>query len=322
MYLILTVFFAINTFASVNIVGGQDVLENSLIMKSTVGLITERKGKLTVFCTGTVIHSSVVLSAAHCVDELVHPVLYVANGKDPIKNSNKYKIKALKYFKPFFGYEAMDKVEDIAILITDRPMVDYSSVPIGDPAYLSSNIYIQSGYGFRSWEPTSYEYPELGILQSLSTGTFSSLEKHIITINTDSSSGVMGGDSGGPLFVENGGQLILNGVLSQGGPSGEGQHAVYAHPYFFSEWLKCSFADFSISDNLKDQFPCDTKSLINMTDLPEYNRKQCQQFKEGWDLVPVNGSCWPWTEKSCNELAAETSGDVYWDADKKSCEVR
>ncbi len=67
--------------AHLKIIGGNDVGADEVIAKTTVALVNVRPNKDESFCSGTLIADNVVLTAGHCVEEIVRPIDIPAESK-------------------------------------------------------------------------------------------------------------------------------------------------------------------------------------------------------------------------------------------------
>lgn len=304
--------------SALGIVGGVPVPKDSDIMKSTAAILGMYKGKLTVYCTAIPIHERVVLTAAHCLDSISVTELFIAQGENPFIE-DKIPVKAVKYHTPNYD---MDYSTDIAVMLLERPIANFSNVSIGSADQVSPySSFIQAGYGHQSHKPSTSEYPFFGKLLMLTSGKLGGLENTYVEIRGTKSETTMRGDSGGPLFVKDAdGTLSVVGVTSQGGSS----FTIYARPDRYLNWISCSIKnEFQLEfPILVEQVPCDNNPLIDVKNLTEHNRKMCRAYKTGWDLLTEYTSCWPVTKESCENYSEEVGGELFWDENKNSCEVK
>lgn len=316
--------------ASSKIVGGVDVPECSFFARPVIALLTEYKNQLRVNCTGTLIAPRVVLTAAHCIDKIVSNEIYVANGENPLASQERISVSHLLYYKPQFW--DMNSFDDIAVLVLEKEFNSFEIAQLVDPSTLSiGKSVIQLGYGLQTFQPSTSDinYPDFGKLQMLvGKSKVSKIQNQRIETTSPGSLGVMGGDSGGPLFTLKENKLYLNGVLSQGGPSfGEVnlQTAYYTSPYYFISWINSVLDNdlrLNVSFPLQNQFPDSTIKVVPSHEFPQFNRDQCRGFRSGWDISAEDQVCWPSTKKSCEEFEREeVPGEVYWNSSTSVCAI-
>lgn len=312
-----------HAYSSPFIIGGESPLEEPKVLKSTVSLVNIFKNKLVSFCTGTVINSRTVVTAAHCLADSSVNEIFIASGEEALK-SEFFKVVRFKfYFKDYYRNNDISN-RDIAILITERPL-PFQALKIGNPFSLdTSTPLILAGYGIRSDSKM-----DTGILKILRSSTFSSLDESKVQLNEQKISRSATGDSGGPIFVKFDDELQLHGVLSSGGTSrvnGEivRNYSNYTHPAFFIDWMNCALpTDQKIQkvDPNIEQKPCDEIKLKDIKDLINFKREQCQSQKPGYDLKE-NSDCLPVTRKACEEQIEETSMPLEWNEENQSCDYR
>ena len=287
-----------------------------------MALVNEDKGRLDVFCSGTVIGKRLVITAAHCVEEWYQGKLFIGAGTNPRKGKL-IPVSRLKFILNS-GLDEETRNGDLAILFFDEPLRDFEPVSLGIPSELSSvTILLQSGYGYNTKEERKH-WPFLGKLLMESNAKFESLEDKILKTVQSSNSGVLGGDSGGPLYSLDRNKLRLQGVLASGEYGGDSVIAKYTHPHFALTWMNCALPE---DDRITlppigvfNQIPCDSQPLIKMEDVPSFTKKLCEIRNPGWTISQDTG-CWPETKEACLELARETSGDVFWDELTRECDI-
>ena len=339
-FLILLMLFLSQSFASPLIIGGENVDQEPLIEKSTVSILSRFNGVLSSFCSGTVIHRSLVVTAAHCLANRETDELYISFGKD-VRHGQLYEVEKFKYF--FAGYydqitqQNLLEGRDIALLITKEEL-PLRVVEIGYPVeLLKQKEVIQAGYGLireRSSDHTGTDFSALGYLFMLSNNTFSRLVDRAVEVGENIAHKVAGGDSGGPLYVKEENRLHLHGVLSQsgattiiddgGGTTIDNYRAYYTHPYYFLDWMNCSLPDslkIHSSYELKDQVACDGQPFLSISLLTHFNKKLCENQRPGFIFTESYG-CWPATQEACRLYSDEVSMKLEWDQTQNECLIK
>jgi secreted trypsin-like serine protease len=226
--------------------GGQEVSADDLstIRRSTVALTTDfvkpqdestrnasmlESGKS--FCSGTIVGPRVIVTAAHCVQELINnkdkggPLLprpdhFVVHFDTKISRDGNF-IRAEKVIphpdwnpsqtlSPF----PLSKPNDIGVVILSEDIPD-SMIPvkIADPSLkVNGKAAVLAGFGITKNRNNN----DTGILRTL-TSTFSAENGRIARVSHGTwFKGICAGDSGGPAYFEVDGELQLVGAASTG----------------------------------------------------------------------------------------------------------
>lgn len=208
---------------SLPIVGGQVVTSTDQIAKSTVALLLFSK-EGAALCTGSIMDTSHILTAAHCVEGATKGIVIFAlslpaDGTSPKKEDMRTVTHMVDSadFPGAANINSVPEFHDLAILTFEGGMpagyvpAKYLTQAQYDQAVkLNANVTV-AGYGTINAEHTgegTLRKTNLKIKQISPKG----MAVLVAGTNTDACSG----DSGGPAFVNVSGSLRLFGVLSRG----------------------------------------------------------------------------------------------------------
>lgn len=223
-----------------------------------------------VRCTGTLIDERAVLSAAHCVDGFDDQPMFVTFGTDPnaVGAERRHVVKATVHPK----YSRDSSVYDVAILWLDS-------------ATTVTPIQILSDEATFAWEGASARVVGFGEALDASIRPGSKREGAVLATLDGAEVGTVryepdpamtcNGDSGGPIFVNQGGSEFLAGVTVAGDESCK----TYGVASRVSEW----WGDF-VAPALAGGAPADPASPVTLDNicLQPLSRKCRLPF---WTLV-------------------------------------
>ena len=190
---------------------------------STVAIVDETG----LFCTGTLVAPTVVITAAHCMvqEGTLVPIsvegVQVAYGSSNVANTPSSKRVPVSTFSTQ-GYNECNgpgpglcEANDIAVLMLSEPITDFPSAPILASADVASLLtpgtpVIISGYGQTSLVPGS-----AGIL-NIATTDVDQVSATELLVGAPGTHDTCLGDSGGPVYLEADGEFFLVGVTSRG----------------------------------------------------------------------------------------------------------
>lgn len=194
-----------------SIIGGEEVEELDPVVQSTVAIGTV-SNFFQAFCTGTLISRNLVITAAHCVEEDQELSVWF-NPKLPgqyEEYDKKLVVKVESYARAPVT-DLLIRFADIALLKLEQDApANYRPVTILDPKnrIKKDTKLILAGYGARN----AY-YGGMNNLTKVETpfieyGTF----RKAVFLNQREGNGACYGDSGGPAYIENNGELFLVGA--------------------------------------------------------------------------------------------------------------
>jgi secreted trypsin-like serine protease len=225
--------------SDLKIVGGENVVESDSVVSSTVALV-DQEGRQ--FCTGTLVTSKHVVTAAHCVRGH-RGAMYVAFGTKAKLGS--FTREKLRVATSFVGHSKFNELA-MAYDLEDTPANDIALVTMDEAAPNGHNPapvmrqhnevrleekLILAGYGRQAWFRQ-----EGGILAKVTTSVSKLRTKaKELDFASPGKSACMG-DSGGPAFVVRGTQLALVGVTSRGSGTCAGE-GTYTDIRYFVDWI-------------------------------------------------------------------------------------
>ncbi len=252
--------------------GGQEVSADDLstVRRSTVALTTDyvkpqsagtRAASLLdsgkSFCSGTIVGPRVIVTAAHCVQELINnkdkggpllprPENFVVHFDTKISKEGSF-IRAARVIphpdwnpsqtlSPF----PSSKPNDIGVVILSEDIPDsMAPVAIADPSVkVNGKAAVLAGFGITKDRNTN----DTGILRTI-TSTFSAENGKIARVTHGTwFKGICAGDSGGPAYFEVDGELQLVGAASTGaeipllGCAGTGSNSTDIR--YYKDWIE------------------------------------------------------------------------------------
>jgi secreted trypsin-like serine protease len=219
------------------VVGGQPAEEGQYPWLVGVGSAGDATPWERQFCGGSVITETIVLTAAHCVEDVSDPEALVVFSGSVDLESDELVETAVDDLHIAHDYgEPVDAANDWALLLLDEP-VDVDPIEVGvDPAEFDTLEAVgwgETGAGY----PTVAQWVEVPFVDDEACsaaypGTFD--EQTMLCAGDLQDGGVdtCGGDSGGPLMApdDDGGQILV-GIVSWGDADGcalPGSPGVYA----------------------------------------------------------------------------------------------
>lgn len=196
------------------IVGGQ--MANPMDYPSVVAL-EDTPGNW--FCTGTLVTSEWVLTAAHCVADGPTTGLHARFGDPDVNDAAGGTVVAISEVHPHpdFDWKAWDN--DIALVRLATPVTTHAPTPIHRDVVLAATPVIDVGYGVADNNDNGG-----GLLRSVDKVTADCAGANDPTVSGDvlvcmdasDGRGSCFGDSGGPTFMRANGSLVVAGVTSGG----------------------------------------------------------------------------------------------------------
>ncbi len=220
----------VSSESTARIINGTSVSKEEAIAKSTVGLVMITHNNVQSSCTGTLIDSHIVLTAAHCLlGEENDPVerafvLFLTSFDEIVQEIVRPVVNVTIH--PEFGFrpEGQGTWNDVALFKFDGDApAGYKAVP-----YLKDTSKLVVGLkmliaGFGMTNPAGGEAPpeEAGGGSLLKAEVSLKDPRHeggelLIDSRDGSHASTCKGDSGGPAYVEKDGQLTVVGITSRG----------------------------------------------------------------------------------------------------------
>lgn len=221
------------------IVGGSSVGASDAVAKVTAAL----ESKQGWICTGTLIASDLLVTAAHCVEGSPSSLLvtFALNVDSP----SAVRRQVLGYQTPPSWANAATGADhgDIALVRFGGGLPKgykvASLLPVSQKLAKGQSVLL-AGYGVTGMAPALGS----GVLRKVSVNIAGSLGKTEVVLDQTQGRGACHGDSGGPAFVMSGSSLLVWGVTSRGypdfAPDDCKQKAVYTNMNAYRAWLTSS----------------------------------------------------------------------------------
>jgi secreted trypsin-like serine protease len=197
------------------IIGG--IPPSASVRSSTVSLVTDFRGEPATFCSGTLISSDLVLTAAHCLNH--HTLgstgrIVVSFGDESAADFSGPLIRDVVGAIAHPGYKLRinknAQFDDVALLkLNLSAPKGYSPVPIADAlAYLKpGSSLVLAGFGLRNDDRRQGGSASDGLQQV--TVRILNVGNRFIVADQSGGLGACDGDSGGPGYISVGSELAL-----------------------------------------------------------------------------------------------------------------
>lgn len=162
-------------------------------------------------CTGVLIGPRVVLTAGHCIGKQVY---LRSHGQRSLKIQS---IHVHPLFDKNDFYAPLSSQHDLAVIILkEEPAEPYLIANLPDPqsSYAPGLKFTVIGYGRTSLDYLALMHGRFGQLHKGFNTSYSFSNKKIYIDQSKEESGICEGDSGGPLLLEYGGQLLVSGIAN------------------------------------------------------------------------------------------------------------
>ena len=180
--------------------------------------LKDRDGLPVGSCSGTIIGSRAVLTAAHCLDEEVASVKVYRGTGDQVASTS-------LHVHP--GYR-QNVAFDIGVILTGEDLARTPAALLLSRDARTSEQAVIAGWG-------ADQYGNGGTLRAGATSISLVTSTHLETQPSASTSAVCSGDSGGPIFLSQDGVWAIAGVISATGVGGScvigaSYYAALRHP--------------------------------------------------------------------------------------------
>lgn len=232
------------------IINGVPVTTDELIARSTVAIFKNNN----MNCTGTILKSNVILTAAHCLDEkdAKYTVKFATNVETEISKDLQISAKKIITHENYVNDPFVEKeINDIGLIILET-QIPYGYVPAKlltsteEKIFNGTEVEI-AGYGFTSVEDILGKDFFIGgkILTKVKVPVLNSqYSQSEIQLDQSSGTGSCNGDSGGPAFITIKSKTYLWGITSRGAP-GCKTDSICTNATRYIDWIKLQLKKFN-----------------------------------------------------------------------------
>jgi secreted trypsin-like serine protease len=226
------------------IVGGSVVAAGDPTTVSTVGIVGQTtQGQY--ICTGSLIAQDMVVTAAHCLDGTQPDSIRVIFARNMQKSTADQQMPIAGYAvnSNYQGESATGPDQaDIGVIRLAEPLpAGYAPAQLMTLAQTNAlskgDSVLLAGYGITS----AFTQAGAGTLRKVSVPVFGPLGSTEEILDQTGDKGGCNGDSGGPAFVNDGGQLLLWGLTNRSYPDDAPNtcesYAVYTKIAAYSDWI-------------------------------------------------------------------------------------
>lgn len=222
------------------IVGGSSVAASDPVAKVTAAL----ESRLGWICTGTIVASDILITAAHCVDGAPSTLL-VTFARD-VRSARAVRRQVISYRTADAwnngNVSGADQGDIAVVRFRGGLPAGYQAATLlpatGKLAQLAKDQAVTlAGYGVTGMSPQTGS----GLLRKVTVKIAGFLGRTEVVLDQRQGKGACHGDSGGPAFVSSGGKLYAWGVTNRGypdfAPDDCKQMSVYTNINAYRPWI-------------------------------------------------------------------------------------
>lgn len=238
---------------SQNIVGGRNLDPASPMSRHVVGLYGAKNGGGFI-CTGTLIATNIIMTAAHCVETDQMVVVFSHNlvGTLQAKDLNKVRPVVAKLVHSKWTGQVQNKdTGDIALIKFkgSAPLGYTPAVLLSSSTFLVPGVLVQqAGFGLDNPEMDTGSGVLRTALVRIASNTHSATE---IVVDQRDGRGVCSGDSGGPGFLTIDGTFYVWGVASSVTLNPKcREFGIYTNALSYRDWIREGIQTLALRGNL------------------------------------------------------------------------